>query len=85
MTDHAKELRDIHPATIITVEGRRVVKEAADEIVRLRAALREIAGQNLSIELTPDEKQRGDFEDGFDMCVETARKALSVSDTKESK
>lgn len=49
----------------------------AEENARLRAALKEIAGQKKTGELNTEyEVECADFEEGYDACVSTARAAL---------
>ena len=52
-------------------------RAALDEIDRLREALQDIAKQKKTDELvTVCDVEYADFEDGYDMCIDTARAAL---------
>lgn len=48
MGDILQELADFPPNTIITVEGRRIVRDAKVEIEKLRGALRKVRALNHS-------------------------------------
>lgn len=67
------------------------VRSAEDEIARLRAvakaargALEQIAGQKRTNELdTEYDVECASFEDGYDMCIDVARAALTSFTTQE--
>jgi hypothetical protein len=72
------------PTTVVHVPAG-LLHQAADEITRLtarvaelEAALKEIAAQKKTTELvTACDVEYADFEDGYDMCIDRARAALT--------
>lgn len=51
---------------------------ARDELAKWRTAMQSIAIQKLSTEMNPTGRDVADFETGYDMCVEEARRALAA-------
>ena len=53
------------------------------ENARLKDALQEIASQGRPFEYDDEQKEMADYETGYDMCILTAREALSNDAQKE--
>lgn len=71
------------PSTHGKWKARAMATEAALEAAqaenaKLRAALQEIARQNLICEMAEGESSRADFEGAYEACVERARGALEA-------
>jgi single-stranded DNA-specific DHH superfamily exonuclease len=56
--------------------------EAADRIEQLEAALREIASQNLTEDISQDDLDGTDFEGAYDHLIRIARAALAPETEK---
>ena len=58
------------------VLAKEWIAEKDKRIERLEGALEEIGSQVRECEMDDEDRERADFEQGYDMCVLTAREAL---------
>lgn len=73
--DLARHVAELAEVDFLNLHQAIVVERQAAEIARHRAALAEIARQKTTLEIDHDD---GDFEEGYDMCIATARAALEA-------
>ena len=76
MSDLVERLRNYIPGENNDCVPLRI-KQAADRIEALEAALREIAGQKQTNELDEHEIDCADFENAYDILISRARVALA--------
>lgn len=71
-------LAEVRELSALKVDGAicQKISELTNENARLREALKDIAGQKLSTEMSEEECERADFDGGYGGCVTRARAAL---------
>jgi len=55
------------------------------ELAKWREAMQSIAIQKLSTEMNPTESNAADFETGYDMCIEDARRTLTAAPLRDAR